>query len=50
MPSLILSTLLVGSSNKITGLSFKKARAMGVPIRDYKKIQIILMGTPASAS
>ena len=28
----------------------KKTLRMGVPIRDYKKIQIILMGTPASAS
>ena len=28
----------------------QKAQDMGVPIRDYKKIKIILMGTPASAS
>ena len=26
----------------------KKARCMGVPIRDYKKTKIILLGTPAS--
>lgn len=28
----------------------KKAQDKGVPVRDYKKIQNILMGTPASAS
>lgn len=26
----------------------QKRRIMGVPIRDYKKTKIILMGTPAS--
>lgn len=28
----------------------EKARGKGVPVRDYKKIKNILMGTPASAS
>lgn len=28
----------------------KKNHRKGVPVRDYKKIQNILMGTPASAS
>jgi hypothetical protein len=28
----------------------KKTLRKGVPVRDYKKIQNILMGTPASAS
>lgn len=28
----------------------KKTPHLGVPIRDYKKTKIILMGTPASAS
>lgn len=28
----------------------KRGRQKGVPVRDYKKIKNILMGTPASAS
>lgn len=37
-------------SNGLRLLNNKNGGLMGVPIRDYKKIQIILMGTPASAS
>lgn len=36
------------SDGKNTRYSNKKAQDMGVPIRDYKKTKIILMGTPAS--
>ena len=32
----------------VVSSSTKKHTALGVPIRDYKKTKIILMGTPAS--
>ena len=37
-----------GKRQNPTAPPIEKARDLGVPIRDYKKTKIILMGTPAS--
>lgn len=36
------------TSSSLVSSSTKKHTVLGVPIRDYKKTKIILMGTPAS--
>ena len=37
-----------GNGKTLPPPPIEKARDLGVPIRDYKKTKIILMGTPAS--
>ena len=49
---LIKSAILGNADIFVVRKSYKtkKAQDLGVPIRDYKKTKIILMGTPASGS
>ena len=50
-PSLFMSLLHEILFRITVSLSLKQRRTLlGVPVRDYKKIQNILMGTPASTS